>query len=224
MAEENWTAVDALFEDLLIPSDPALDAALRASADAGLPPIQVAPNQGKLLNLLARAIGARNILEVGTLGGYSTIWLARAVPEGGRVTTLEIDPAHAEVAQASIDRAGVSDRVTIRVGRALETLPELEAQRRGPFDLTFIDADKQSTADYFTWAVRLSRRGSLIIVDNVVRRGEILDTSSSDPMVQGMLRFNTALAAEPRVDAAVLQTVGVKGHDGWAVALVTAEI
>jgi predicted O-methyltransferase YrrM len=221
--EETWTAVDSLFDDLLIGSDPALEAALRASAEAGLPNIQVAPNQGKLLNLLARAIGARTILEIGTLGGYSTIWLARALPPDGRVISLEIDPRHAEVARASIAGAGLADRVEIRVGRALDTLPQLEAEGRGAIDLTFIDADKQSTAEYFQWAVKLSRRGSLIIVDNVVRRGEILDASSSDPNVQGMRRFNDVLAAEPRVDATLLQVVGVKGYDGLAIALVTAD-
>jgi predicted O-methyltransferase YrrM len=221
--EETWTAVDSLFDDLLIGSDPALEAALRASAEAGLPNIQVAPNQGKLLNLLARAIGARTILEIGTLGGYSTIWLARALPADGTVISLEIDPRHAEVARASIAVAGVADRAEIRVGRALDTLPQLEAEGRGPIDLTFIDADKQSTAEYFQWAVKLSRRGGLIIVDNVVRRGEILDASSSDPNVQGMRRFNDVLAAEPRVDATLLQVVGVKGYDGLAIALVTSD-
>lgn len=220
MTDDLWTAVDSSFEDLLIPPDTALDQALRASADAGLPSIQVAPNQGRLLQILARAIGARRILEIGTLGAYSTIWLGRALPAGGRLITLEAEPKHAEVARRNIENAGLSGVVEVRIGRALETLPELRREKAGPFDLTFIDADKPSTPDYFTWAVDLSRPGSVIIVDNVVRHGEVIDASSQDPNVQGMRRFNDVLRAEKRVSATVIQTVGVKGHDGFALALV----
>jgi predicted O-methyltransferase YrrM len=220
MTQELWTAVDRYITDLLVPPDPALDGALEASAAAGLPPINVAPNQGKLLWLLARLQGARTILEIGTLGGYSTIWLARALPAGGRLITLEIDPKHAEVARASIARAGLAGVVELRLGRALDTLPQLAAQGRGPFDLIFIDADKPNNPDYFAWALKLSRRGSLIIVDNVVRDGAVADAASSDPSVQGVRRLNELLAAEPRVSATAIQTVGSKGYDGFAIALV----
>jgi predicted O-methyltransferase YrrM len=223
MAQEQWTAVDRYITDLLVPPDPALDAALQASDAAGLPPIQVSPNQGKLLQLLAQVQGARAILEIGTLAGYSTIWLARALPAGGRLITLEADPRHAEVAQANIARAGLAEVVDLRLGRALDTLPQLAAEGRGPFDLIFIDADKPPTAEYFTWALTLSRRGSLIIVDNVVRHGAVVDGASSDAGVQGVRRFNELLAAEPRVSATAIQTVGSKGYDGFAVALVTAD-
>lgn len=220
MNQETWTAVDCYLADLFVPSDPALDAALAASVAAGLPPINVSPNQGKLLQLLARIQGARNILEIGTLGGYSTIWLARALPAEGRLITLEFEPKHAEVARANLARAGLAGGVELRVGRALDTLPQLAAEGRGPFDLIFIDADKQGTADYFAWALKLSRRGSLIIVDNVVRKGAVIDAASADPSVQGMRRFFDALAAEERVNATVLQTVGSKGYDGFALAFV----
>ncbi|WP_437320582.1 O-methyltransferase [Sorangium sp. So ce385] len=223
MAQEQWSAVDRYITDLLVPPDAALDAALEASAAAGLPPINVAPNQGKLLNLLARIHGARTILEIGTLGGYSTIWLARALPEGGRLITLESEPKHAEVARANLDRAGVADRVELRLGRALDTLPKLAAEGRGPFDLIFIDADKPSNPDYFAWALKLSRRGSVIVVDNVVRRGAVVDPGSADPNVQGVRRLYELLAAERRVSATAIQTVGAKGYDGLAVALVTAD-
>lgn len=223
MTQEKWSAVDRYITDLLVPSDPALDAALRASAAAGLPPINVAPNQGKLLMLLAQAQGARNILEIGTLGGYSTIWLARALPAGGRLITLEFDPKHAEVARANIARAGLADVVEVRLGRALDTLKQLAAENRGPFDLIFIDADKSGYPDYFPWALKLSRPGSMIIADNVVRNGAVIDADSSDPNVQGMRRFNELLAAEPRVSATVIQTVGSKGYDGFAIALVTGD-
>jgi predicted O-methyltransferase YrrM len=222
-AREGWTAVDRFLTDLLVPPDPALDAALRDSDAAGLPAISVSPNQGKLLQLLARALGARTILEVGTLGGYSTIWLARALPPGGRLVTLESEPKHADVARANLARAGLADVVELRLGPALETLPRLAAEGRGPFDLVFIDADKPSTADYLTWALRLSRRGSLIVVDNVVRDGAVIDADSADPKVRGVRRFHEALAAEPRVSATAIQTVGSKGYDGFALALVTAD-
>jgi predicted O-methyltransferase YrrM len=222
MAQEQWTAVDRYLTDLFVPPDAALEAALQASAAAGLPAISVSPNQGKLLHLLARAQGARAVLEIGTLGGYSTIWLARALPEGGRLITLEADPKHAEVARANLARAGLAGVVELRLGPALETLPQLAAERAGPFDLIFIDADKPGYADYFAWALRLSRRGSLIIADNVVRGGGVVDAASGDPRVQGVRRFNELLAAEPRVSATAIQTVGSKGYDGFAVALVTA--
>jgi predicted O-methyltransferase YrrM len=206
--------------DLLVPPDAALDAAVRESRGAGLPSINVTPNQGKLLNLLARLQGARSVLEIGTLGGYSAIWLGRALPADGHLITLEIEPKHAEVARANIARAGLADAVEVRLGRALDTLPRLAAEGRGPFDLVFIDADKQSTADYFIWALKLSRHGSLIIVDNVVRGGEVIDASSKDPNVQGVRRFNELLAVEPRVIATEIQIVGSKGYDGFAFALV----
>jgi predicted O-methyltransferase YrrM len=220
MNQETWTAVDRYLAGLFVPSDPALDAALEASAAAGLPPIGVSPVQGKLLQLLARIQGARNILEIGTLGGYSTIWLARALPAGGRLITLEFDPKHAEVARANLVRAGLAGVVELRVGRALDTLPQLAAEGRGPFDFIFIDADKPSTADYFAWSLKLSRTGSVIIVDNVVRKGAVSDAASDDPNVRGMRRFFEALAAEKRVNATVIQTVGSKGYDGFAIAFV----
>jgi predicted O-methyltransferase YrrM len=223
MTQEQWTAVDRYLTDLLVPPDPALTAALEASAAAGLPAINVAPNQGKLLFLLARVQGARTILEIGTLGGYSTIWLARALPPGGRLITLEADPKHAEVARGNLARAGLGDVVDVRLGPALETLPRLAAEGRGPFDLIFIDADKPSYPDYLGWALRLSRRGSLIIADNVVRGGGVIDPANADPRVQGARRFNALLAAEPRVSATAIQTVGSKGYDGFALALVTAD-
>jgi predicted O-methyltransferase YrrM len=223
MTRERWTAVDHYLAELLVSPDPALEAALQASVAAGLPPINVPPNQGKFLQLMARIQGARTILEIGTLGGYSTIWLARALPAGGRLITLEADPKHAEVARTNIARAGLADVVELRLGPALETLPQLAAEGRGPFDLIFIDADKQGYADYFAWALRLSRRGSVILADNVVRDGAVIDPASDDPRVQGVRRFNELLAAEPRVSATAIQTVSSKGYDGFALALVTAD-
>jgi predicted O-methyltransferase YrrM len=220
MSQERWTEVDRYITGKFLRSDPGLDAALRASAEAGLPPINVSPPQGMLLMLLARAMGARRILEIGTLGGYSTIWLARALPAGGLLTTLELDPKHAKVAAANIRRAGLSRVVEIRQGPALETLPKLQAERKDPFDLFFIDADKPSNADYFAWAVKLSRPGSLIIVDNVIRDGAVVDARSRDPDVGGVQRLNDMIAAEPRVIATEIQTVGSKGYDGFAMALV----
>jgi predicted O-methyltransferase YrrM len=221
MTEKDFEAVDHYIADMLVGDDPALKAALEASEAAGLPQINVAPNQGKLLMLLAQAIGARNILEIGTLGGYSTIWLARALSPGGHLVTLEADPNYAKVAYANIARAGLSGLVEIRVGRAMETLPSLAEQ--APFDLIFIDADKPSTPGYFQWAVRLARQGSLIVVDNVVREGAILEPSSDDPNVQGMRRFFELTATDPRVSGTAIQTVGSKGHDGIALLLVTAD-
>src|SRR5918999_944873 len=222
MTEELWTAVDGYLGDLLAPPDPALEAALTASAAAGLPAINVSPVQGKLLHLLARAIGARNVLEIGTLGGYSTIWLARALPDGGRVISLEADARHAEVARANIARAGLETRVEVQLGMALDLLPGLAAESAEPFDFVFIDADKPNNAAYFDWALKLSRPGSIIVVDNVVREGEVIDTASDSPTVQGVRRFLERLAAEPRVSATAIQTVGAKGYDGFAIALVTS--
>ncbi|HEV2370338.1 MAG TPA: O-methyltransferase [Acidimicrobiales bacterium] len=221
MSYEQWSAVDNYISDVLVGADPVLDAALEASAAAGLPPINVAPNQGKLLNLLARIQGARSILEVGTLGGYSTIWLARAVPAGGRVVTLEVEPKHAEVARANLERAGLSDVATVKVGKALDSLAELEAEGADPFDLVFIDADKPNNPEYFGWALRLTRPGSVIVVDNVIRNGAVADATSGDPAIVGTRRMNELMAAEGRVSATEVQTVGIKGYDGFAIALVT---
>ncbi|MDN5856104.1 MAG: O-methyltransferase [Actinomycetia bacterium] len=223
MSEATWRAVDEYYGGLLLGPDAALDAALEANAAAGLPAIDVTPAQGKMLHLLARAVGARRILEIGTLGGYSTIWLARAVqPEGlldgGGVVTCEIDPNHARVATENLARAGLADIVDIRVGPALETLAGLT----GPFDFTFVDADKPSNAEYFAHALRLSRPGGVIVVDNVVRDGRVLDPSSGAADVAGTRRFAEMLAAEERVDATVIQTVGGKGYDGFALAVVRA--
>jgi predicted O-methyltransferase YrrM len=216
MSDQLWADVDRYITDLLVGGDEALDGALADSDAAGLPSIAVAPNQGKLLHILASAIRARDILEIGTLGGYSTIWLARALAPGGRLVTLEADAKHAEVARANLDRAGLAGIVEIRVGQALATLPSLA----GPFDLVFIDADKPNNPEYFKWAVRLTRPGGLIIVDNVIRRGDVIDADNGDPTVRGTRRLHEALAAEPKVLATVIQTVGSKGHDGFAVALV----
>jgi predicted O-methyltransferase YrrM len=221
--QERWTAVDRYLTDLLVPADAALAATLEESARAGLPPIAVSPTEGKLLHLLARVHGAREILEIGTLGGYSTIWLARALPPGGRLVTLELDPAHAEVARANVARAGLAGAVELRVGPALETLPRLAAEGRGPFDLVFLDADKGGYPAYLAWALRLTRRGSLIVADNVVRDGAVIDPASEDPNVLGVRRFLELLAAEPRVSATAVQTVGSKGYDGFAIALVTGD-
>ncbi|WP_406014923.1 O-methyltransferase [Streptomyces sp. NBC_00984] len=221
MTLARWTEVDDYFNGLLVGPDEALDAAVEASEAAGLPAIQVAANQGKLLNLLARLQGAHTVLEIGTLGGYSTIWLARALPEGGKVVTLEADPGCAEVARGNIERAGLADVVEIRVGRALDTLPELAAQGYGPFDVVFIDADKPSNPDYLAWSLKLTRPGSLIVADNVVRDGEVVDGASEDPKVQGVRRFTELVAAEPTLTATALQTVGSKGYDGLLMALVT---
>ncbi len=218
--QKQWTAVDHYVSEELIPPDPVLDAALDASVAAGLPPIQVSPSQGKLLQLLAQVHHAHTILEVGTLGGYSTIWLARSLPRGGGLVTLEVSPQHAQVARDNLARAHLLKVVELRVGPALETLPQLQAEGKGPFDLVFIDADKANTPDYFLWALKLTRRGSLIIVDNVVRKGELIATDSSDPSILGMRRFIHLLGSEPRVTATVIQTVGSKGYDGFALALV----
>ncbi|MHB8883564.1 MAG: O-methyltransferase [Methylovirgula sp.] len=220
MSEALWFDVDHYICEVLVEKDPVLAEALTASDAAGLPAISVSPNQGKLLHLLARSISARNILEIGTLGGYSTIWLGRALPADGRLISLEANEKHAGVARANIAKAGLADRVDVRLGRAFETLPLLAAEGQGPFDLTFIDADKQSNPDYFQWALSLSRLGSLIIIDNVVREGAVIDAASRDPDVIGVRRLNEIMAAEPRVCATAMQTVGSKGYDGFAIALV----
>jgi predicted O-methyltransferase YrrM len=216
MTEAVWTEVDKYFTDQLVAQDPVLEATLAASDAAGLPAINVAPNQGKLLYLMARMRGARRILEIGTLGGYSTIWLARALPADGQLISLEYNPKHAEVARANIASAGLADRVEIRVGPALESLPELT----GPFDLAFIDADKENNPEYFRWALQLSTVGSLIIVDNVVRGGRVVNAADDNPAVAGTRRLIEALGAEPRVSATAIQTVGSKSYDGFAFALV----
>jgi predicted O-methyltransferase YrrM len=219
--QDQWSAVDSYIADLFLVPDPALEAALASSAAAGLPAISVSPTQGKLLHVLARVQGARRILEIGTLGGYSTIWLARALPADGRLISLEVDPKHAEVAQTNLDRAGLSSAVEIRLGPALDTLPKLVSEGRGPFDLIFIDADKPGYADYLKWSLKLARQGTLIIADNVVRKGAVADSGSKDENVQGIRKFNEALAAEKRVTTTVIQTVGSKGYDGLALILVT---
>ncbi|WP_284743665.1 O-methyltransferase [Amycolatopsis sp. RTGN1] len=217
MTDQNWAEVDDYFTGALLSPDPVLDDALADSAAAGLPRIAVAPNQGKLLNLLARQAGARSILEVGTLGGYSTIWLARALPAGGKLVTCEYEPKHAEVAKANLARAGFGeDVVDIRVGAALDTLPTLT----GPFDFIFVDADKNNLGNYVRAVLDLSRPGTTIVVDNVVRAGRVIDAGSTDPDVLGVREMVDVLAAEPRLDATAVQTVGTKGHDGFVLALV----
>jgi predicted O-methyltransferase YrrM len=221
MNPSQWTLVDQYITELFIPNDPVLEATLKASEAAGLPPHQVSANEGKLLMLLAQMQGARSILEIGTLGGYSTIWLARALPADGHLITLEADPRHADVARSNITHAGFGDRVEVRVGPALESLPQLSEADGVPFDLIFIDADKPNNPDYLLWALKLSRRGSVIIADNVVRGGNVIDAENSDASVQGIRRCNNLLAAEPRVSVTAIQTVGSKGYDGFAIALVT---
>lgn len=213
-----WDDVERYLTDTVVQPDAALQAALDASDAAGLPQISVSAAHGKLLQLLARLVGARRILEVGTLGGYSTIWLARALPAGGKLISLEALERHAAVARSNLGRAGLSHLVEIRVGQALDTLPSVE----GPIDLTFIDADKQNNAEYFRWALKLSRPGSVIVVDNVVRDGAVIREESRDAAVQGVRRLLELIAAEPRVSATAVQTVGAKGYDGFAVALVSA--
>jgi predicted O-methyltransferase YrrM len=210
-----WTSVEGYVDGLLIPADAVLDAARKACEDAGLPTIAVTASQGRLLHLLAKMLGVRRILEIGTLGGYSAIWMARALPEDGRLVTLEFERKHFEVARANIARAGLSERVDQRLGAALDTLPVLEGEGAGPFDFVFIDADKENCAPYFEWALRMSRPGTVIVVDNVIREGEVADTGSTDPMVLGIRRLNVAVAAEPRVTATTVQTVGSKGYDGF---------
>ena len=220
MTSDLWTNVDDYIAGVLVPPDPALDGAQAAAAAAGLPAIAVSVPHGKFLHILARIRGARRILEIGTLAGYSTIWLARALQPGGRVVTLEFDPNHAAVARANLSAAGLGDRVDVLVGRALDTLPSLPANE--PFDLVFIDAVKPSTPDYVRWALKLTRPGSIIVIDNVVRNGDVLDATGTNESAEAMRQAMAVLAAEPRVTATVVQTVGSKGYDGFAIALVTA--
>ncbi|HEY1736821.1 MAG TPA: O-methyltransferase [Methylovirgula sp.] len=220
MGEALWVDVDRYLDDVLVKQDAVLKAALTSSDAAELPAISVSPNQGKLLHIIARSISARAILEIGTLGGYSTIWLARALPADGKLITLEANEKHAAVARANLAQAGLSERVDVRVGRALESLPKIAADGDGPFDLVFIDADKQTNPDYFEWALTLSRPGTLILVDNVVRDGKLIEASSRDPDILGVRRLLNAMANDRRVVASAMQTVGVKGYDGFAMALV----
>lgn len=216
---QKWSEVDSYFADLLAPSDSGLEAALAANARAGLPPHDVSAMQGKMLALFIRMAGAARVLEIGTLGGYSTIWMARALPAGGRLATIEANPHHAAVARANIDTAGLAGRVDLHVGAALDVLPGLE----GPFDLVFIDADKPNNPDYLRWALRLTRPGSVIIGDNVVRGGAVADPVSADANVRGVRSFLQMMAAEPRLSATAIQTVGEKGWDGFALAIVGPE-
>jgi predicted O-methyltransferase YrrM len=217
MTQELWTNVDQYFSSSLLGSDPILEGALEASANAGLPLIAVSPNQGKLLQMLAQVLDARSILEIGTLGGYSTIWLARGMRAGGRLITLEVDPEHAAVAKSNLQRAGLGSVVEVRVGSALDTLPRIAAEDGGPFDLIFIDADKANIPTYFEWAVKLSHPGALIIVDNVVRDGNVIDADSSDASIKGVRRFVEMLAARDDMSGTAIQTVGTKGYDGFAI-------
>jgi len=215
-----WTQVDNYFGDLLLPADDALNDALKTNERAGLPQIDVTRLQGRFLEFLVRISGARCILEIGTLGGYSTIWLARALPGDGRIVSLELDPHHAEIARRNLENAGLLDSVDLIIGPAIETLPTLKNSAAAPFDLIFIDADKQGYPDYLRWALKLSRPGTVIVADNVVREGKVVDPKSEDPNVLGVRRFTEMLAAEPRLSSTVLQTVGTKGYDGFALAIV----
>ncbi len=221
MTQKQWVKVDNYLTKLFVPSDPGLEAALKSSAQAGLPAIHVSPNQGKLLYLLARTQRAEKILEIGTLGGYSTIWLARALPSGGRLVTLEADPKHAKVAKTNVARAGLAKEVELRLGNAQETLPRLVREKTGPFDLIFIDADKPGYPLYLKWSLKLSHPGTLIIADNVVQEGKVTDLSNHEPNIQGIRKFNKLLATDPRLSATAIQMVGSKGWDGFAIALVT---
>lgn len=220
MDQDTWTAVDRYITGLFLREDPVLEEATRAARSAGLPPIEVSPPQGALLHLLARSVRARTVLEIGTLGGYSTIWLARALDAGGRLVSLEVDPRHAEVARANVARAGLADSVEVRVGPALESLPVLFEEGFGPADLVFIDADKDAYSEYFDWSLRLSRPGTLIVADNVVRGGAVVDGSGTGGLLVGTRRFNERVAQEGRVVATEIQTVGSKGYDGFALVLV----
>ena len=221
MTQKTWTAVDNYVSDLLVGGDAELDEVLATSIEGGLPEIAVSPAQGKFLMLLARAINARRVLELGTLGGYSTIWLARALAKGGGVVTVEADSHHAKVARANFERVGLAALIDLRVGKALDVLPKLATEKGEAFDLVFIDADKESIPEYFTWSLKLTRPGSLIIVDNVVREGAVINEKSRDPSVRGVRRFNEMLAEERKVSATTIQTVGIKGYDGFTLALVT---
>lgn len=220
MTQEQWTAVDDYLHSLFAPHDDVLDAVLRSAREAELPEIQVQPMLGKMLEVMIRSIQARNVLEIGTLGGYSSIWMARALPPDGRVITLEADPKHAQVARANFAHAGVADKVEVIEGRGLETLPKLAQEGRGPFDFVFIDADKPSYTGYLEWALKLTHPGSMIVADNVVRNGGVIDANSQDQTVQGVRRFLDALAAETRLVTTAVQTVGTKGYDGFSVSVV----
>lgn len=219
-SQTTWTAVDTYFNNLLLAADQDLDAALNDAAEAGMPMHNLSPSQGQLLSLLMRMHQSKSVLEIGTLGGYSTIWIARALPDGGRVISLEIDPDRAEVARKSIARAGLGDKVEIRTGPAANTLPLLAAEGRGPFDFIFIDADKPSNPIYLEWALKLSRPGTVIFADNVVRNGAVTNTDSDDANVQGVQQFTELIAKEPRLSATAIQTVGEKGYDGFILAIV----
>jgi caffeoyl-CoA O-methyltransferase len=220
MNQKLFESVDQYINDLLVEEDDALRATEISIKEANIPQISISPNQGKFLQILARLCNAKKILEVGTLAGYSTIWLARALPRDGRLITLEFDPKHARVAQTNIIRAGLDSIVEIRVGKALDSLPEIEKEGVGPFDMIFIDADKAPYTEYFQWALRLSRRGTLIVADNVIREGKVLDPNSTDEMVKGVQRFNEALSKTKGVTTTIIQTVGAKEHDGMALAIV----
>ena len=220
MGKKKWSEVDAYIVEKLIPPDPVLEGTLAANAAGGLPPIDVSPPQGKLLNLLVRMSGARRVLEIGTLGGYSTIWMARALPSDGRLVTLEYEPRHAEVARANIERAGLSGKVDIRVGRAIDNLPGVAAEGLGPFDFVFIDADKPSNPLYLDWALKLARPGTVIVLDNVIRDGAVIEAASGDANVEGARAGFDVLGAAVRFDATALQIVGSKGYDGFAIAIV----
>jgi predicted O-methyltransferase YrrM len=223
MTQELWTAVDTYIKEKMVPEDAVLTRALQNATDEGLPLIAVSPTQGKQLHLMARMCGARKVLEIGTLGGYSTIWLARALPAGGKVVTLELDPKHAAVARKNFELAGFAKVIELRLGNALESLPILAAEGLGPFDLIFIDADKTNIPAYFEWALKLSRPGTTIIVDNIIRDGKVIDAKNEDPNIKGIRHFNEMLAAETRVSATEIQTVGEKGYDGFALLLVNAQ-
>ncbi len=220
MNQALFETIDRYIDDLFVPAHPVLDEALRAAEAAGLPDIQVSPGQGKLLYLLAKLCGARRILEVGTLAGYSTIWLGRALPDGGRLITLEFDPAHADVARGNLARAGLTDRTEVLTGPALETLPILQERGEAAFDMVFLDADKANYTAYLGWSLRLLRPGGLILADNVIRGGAVLDPDPTDESALGARAFNAALAAEPRLESIAFQQIGAKGHDGLAMAIV----
>ncbi|ESY62304.1 MULTISPECIES: O-methyltransferase [Mesorhizobium] len=220
MSKRTWAAVDDYIVDALFEADPTLDAVLAANHDQGLPAIDVSPAQGKLLSILARMKGARKILEIGTLGGYSTIWMARALPADGKIVTLELDPHHAKVARSNFELAGVSERVDLRVGPALQSLAALSAENAGPFDLIFIDADKPNNPNYLSWAMRLSRSGTVIVCDNVIRDGAVLDDDGRDPNVEGARAAFSFIGSDKRLEGTAIQTVGAKGYDGFAIAIV----
>ena len=220
MSKKTWASVDDYIVDTLFESDPALDAVLTANQDQGLPAIDVSPAQGKLLSLLVRIRGAKKVLEIGTLGGYSTIWMARALPVDGKIVTLELDPHHARVARSNFERAGVSERVDLRVGPALESLAALSSENAGPFDLIFIDADKPNNPNYLSFAMRLSRPGTVIVCDNVIRDGAVLDEDGHDANVEGARAAFSFIGSDKRLDGTAIQTVGAKGYDGFAIAIV----